>query len=230
MQTGRFKLKKLKPYLVLSGAVLLLSVLGSAQAARARALKADVVLIPDPIAEQIGGEVSFFLPKKVRIGDTTYKICQTQKDLCGRMHTCTLRPEDSQAPNTTGNIKILIRAAQGSKIGGVFVGAVTAGAGTLLMTAGCDGDPSVVDDFQGDVAALFAEVAIIAAQSMDSNHGHPEGISIKDELKSRFQIDACRDDVDFKLLDFHGFTIKNRGGSATGLGSAKVKLIFRKTC
>jgi hypothetical protein len=201
-----------------------------AQQASALALKADATLIPDPTGGQISGEVTFDLPQRVRIGDTTFKICQTDKTLCGRTHTCTLNPQISTDPRANGNIKLLLRASRGTKIGGVFVGAVTAGAGWLLLEAGCDGDPSTLDAFQGDLASIFAEVAIIGSQALTSNHGHPDGITIKEELKNRFQIGACRDNVEFKILDFHGYQVNNRGGSATGLASAKVKLIFRKSC
>jgi hypothetical protein len=213
------------------GALLLgLFLLAPTGDASALALKADVMLIPDPTGEPVSGEVTFTLPKKVRIGDTTFKICPTDESLCGRTHTCTLRPEESQDPKTQGNTKLFLRHSRGSKIGGVSVGAVTAGAGWLLLAAGCDGILSTNDAFQGDIAALYADVAIIAAQALTSTHANPDGLSIKDELISRYQIDACRDNVDFKILDFHGFSVNNRGGSATGLGSAKVKIKFRKSC
>ena len=54
-----------------------------AQQASALALKADATLIPDPTGGQISGEVTFDLPQRVRIGDTTFKICQTDKTPCG---------------------------------------------------------------------------------------------------------------------------------------------------
>ena len=211
-------------------ATLLLFLVAPVQEANAVALKGHAILVPDPDGDPVSGLVTFDLPKKVRIGDTTYQICQTDKSLCGRSHTCTLNPQNSINPSTAGNVKVLLRAARGTKLGGVSVGAVTRGAGLLLFEAGCDGDPETADAFQGDVAAIFADVAVIAAQTMSSNHGSPEGISIKEELKTRFQIDACRDNVEFKILDFHGFSVNNRGGSATGLASAKVKLIFRRSC
>ena len=213
--------------LLMLGALFLLT---PVQEADAVALRGDVILIPNLEGEQVGGSVTFDLPKKVRIGDTNYQICQTDKSLCGRTHTCTLNPQLSSNDATQGNVTVLLRAQRGTKLGGVSVGAVTRGAGWLLMEAGCDGDPGTVDAFQGDVAAIFADVAVIAAQTMSSNHGHPDDISIKDELRTRFQISNCRDRVEFKILDFHGFQVNNRGGSATGLASAKVKIIFRKSC
>ena len=230
MNSGRTKSSWLLAIARAMVATLLFFSLAPVQEASAVALRGHAVLVPDPDGDQVSGSVTFDLPKKVRIGDTTYQICQTDKSLCGRSHTCTLNPQNSTNPSTTGNVKVLLRAARGTKLGGVSVGSVTRGAGLLLLEAGCDGDPATVDAFQGDIAAIFADVAIIAAQALTSNHGSPEGISIKEELKDRFQIDACRDNVEFKILDFHGFAVNNRGGSATGLASAKVKLIFRKSC
>jgi len=211
-------------------ALCLLFLLAPAQEAAAVALRGDVIMIPDLAGAQVGGSVTFDLPRKVRIGETTYQICQTDKSLCGRRHTCTLNPQLSSDPATQGNVRVLLRTHRGTKLGGVSTGSVTRGAGWLLLEAGCDGDPATVDAFQGDAAAIFADVAIIAAQTMTSNHGHPDGVSIKDELKTRFQISACRDRVEFKILDFHGFQVNNRGGSAAGKASAKVKIIFRKSC
>jgi hypothetical protein len=213
--------------LITLGALFLLT---PVQEADALALRGDVILIPNLEGTPVSGSVTFDLPKKVRIGDTTYQICQSDKSLCGRTHTCTLNPELSANSAAQGNVTVLLRTHRGTKLGGVSVGAVTRGAGWLLMEAGCDGDPATVDAFQGDTAAIFADVAIIAAQTMTSNHGHPDGISIKDELRTRFQISNCRDRVEFKILDFHGFQVNNRGGSATGLASAKFKIIFRKSC
>ncbi len=200
------------------------------QEADAVALRGHTILIPNLEGELVGGEVTFDLPKKVRIGDTTYQICQTDKSLCGRTHTCTLNPQLSSNPATQGNVTVLLRTHRGTKLGAVSAGSVTRGAGWLLLEAGCDGDPATVDAFQGDTAAIFADVAIIASQTMASNHGHPDGISIKDELRTRFQIDNCRDRVEFKILDFHGFQVNNRGGSAGGVASAKVQILFRKSC
>jgi len=69
---------------------------------------------------------------------------------------------------------------------------LTADAGTLLFGAGCDGDPSTLD-----------------------------------EIREHFRIDENRVPKILRISEFHGFTMLNRGGSALGRASAKVKMVFK---
>lgn len=197
--------------------------LGPSQAS-GQAVSGTIVIEPNPAGETKSDLVTFRLPRRVRIGGTTYVL--PTPGLAGT-HTCTLDPTSVDSADTTGHHIFFARLYRGSKLGSVFTGRLTAGAGTLLLQAGCDGDPSTVDDFQGDATSLFAELAIFAAQALTATENHPDGKSTKEEIIEDFLIEDGRDVKIIQVTEFHGFEFLNRGGSATGLASAKIRLVFK---
>jgi hypothetical protein len=203
------------------GALLLLILAGSA---RAQAVLGTIVIDPVPNGETKSATVTFELPRKIRIGGTNYVLPNTA--LVGT-HTCTFDPGSVASAATDGHHVFYARFYRGSKLGSVFRGRLTAGAGTLLFNAGCDGDPATLDAFQGDATSVFAEVAVYASQILAATEFHPDGLSVSDELRHHFRIQEDRVLKILRITEFHGFTLLNRGGSALGRASARVRMVFK---
>lgn len=196
----------------------------TATEARAQALRGSVVIEPQPDGDTKPDTVTFELPRKVMIAGTNYVM--PNQALVGE-HTCTLDPAAVESEATDGHHIFYARFNRGTKLGSVFRGRLTAGAGTLLFEAGCDGNPETEDAFQGDATALFAEVAVFVTQVLEANEFHADGKTVREEIREAFHIADDRFLKLSKIGEFHGFEMLNRGGSASGRASARIRLVFK---
>ncbi|MEO2167068.1 MAG: hypothetical protein ABGY42_02920, partial [bacterium] len=151
------------------------------------------------------------------------------RELMGN-HTCTIRGVYSAATPIAaaarGNMQIYARLQRGKKLGSVFVSTTPRDPEISLFNAGCDGDPGTVDNFQGSLSAIYASPPIYLALALAATGNHPEGLSVQEEIREFFGISALRTRIVPKLIEFHGTELFNRGGSAQGVGSARIALKF----
>ena len=197
--------------------------------AQALTVKGSAVLEPDDNGAPVTNTVTFKLPHHVFISGMVFVI--PDPTLTGE-HTCEIRADQTaDAMNggliEPGNVKIYARLQRGRKPGTVFVGTATRRADLSLFNAGCDGIPGNGDKFEGHASAVYAAPAVYLAQALVSTEGHPEGISLKQEIYEAFEIDLARSEIEPKLLEFHSFEGLNPGGSAMGYASAQISLKFR---
>lgn len=197
-----------------------LCLLGAAPA-QAQKITGTAVLVPDPAGDTLDAEVTFNLPRSVWIAGSWYILPDVS--LAGD-HTCTIRGEHT---GVDGNTMVYARLNRGKRRGSVFVARVPRDPEESLFAAGCDGDPETEDAFQGTLSAIFAGPPLYLALALDSTAEHPEGLSVEEEMRAFFEISASRTRIAPKLVEFHGPLLLNRGGSATGVGSARVSLKFK---
>lgn len=201
--------------------------LASPLLAGAQKLKGTVVLIPDPNGELIDATVTFDLPGSAWIAGSWWII--PDRELKG-IHTCTIRGIYSAATPieaaARGNMQIFARLQRGKKLGSVFVAELPRDPETSLFNAGCDGDPSTGDKFQGSFTAIYASPSVYLALALASTRKNPAGLSTEEEIREFFGISALRTRIVPKLIEFHGTELFNRGGSAQGIGSARIALKF----
>ncbi|MFP6665425.1 MAG: hypothetical protein VCC00_14635 [Deltaproteobacteria bacterium] len=203
------------------GALLLLLLAGSAHA---QAVSGTIVIDPVPEGATKSDTVTFKLTRKLHIGDTVQVLPNVA--LAGT-HTCTFNPDVVENAATDGHHVFYARFNRGSKLGSVFRGRLTAGVGTLLFGAGCDGDPATLDAFQGDETAYLAELPVYVNQILLATEFHPDGATVLDEIRAHFVIKEERTLKIPRIAEFHGFEMLNRGGSAAGRASVRIKLVFK---
>lgn len=203
-----------------TGFVALAFVLSVGGVATAQRLTGTVTLRFDGAGPNKTGTVTFTLPSRTRFAGK--KITIPNPALAGT-HTCTLNP----ALVGGGRIDMIGRLNRGPK-GTVFRAIATDGAANSLLVGGCDGDPGTADDFQGDVTAFFAEPFLWIAQGLAATDF--SATTVEQEIRDFFAIDPSKTRIVVKVIEGHGITAQsgNRGGSATGIGSARVSLRFRR--
>ncbi|MEO2170058.1 MAG: hypothetical protein ABGY42_18465 [bacterium] len=187
--------------------------------AQAQSFRMGVTFRWDPASINAGASATFRLPRFIRIGRSVYIIPDI--NLVGE-HTCTV---DVALTGDDRGIDAMLFLARGARKAGVFRGQVTSGVGASLFLGGCDGDVATPDAFQGSLlAAGYAEPFFWAAQLMNATT-HSE-TPVIEEIRSYFSIDAARPDPVFRITALEGINLGNRGGSATGVGSAYGKMTF----
>lgn len=199
----------------------------AATPADAQRLKGTAVLVPNPSGELLSSTVKFILPRSAWIAGAWFII--PDAELVGE-HECTIIGSEArnlitqEAP--TGNMKIYARLNRGKSLGSVFRAEVAIDPENSLYWAGCDGDPETIDKFQGSLSAIFASPALYLGLALDSATGNSAGLRAEEEIRDFFGISEVRQSIVPKLIEFHGPELDNRGGSATGVGSARIALRF----
>lgn len=192
--------------------------------AGAQVVSGSLVIEPVPAGAVKSDTVTFDLPGKLIVNGEPSK--PANKQLVGS-HTCAFDPASSANAATDGHYRFYLRLNRGKKLGTVFQGQLTAGVGTLLFEAGCDADSATEDAFQGDPTALFAEMAVYAAQMLSAAEYGGDGSTVDEEIRASFGIESSHRLRKVKLIEQHDLDTGSRGGSATGHMSAKVKLVYR---
>lgn len=199
----------------------------SAAPAAAQKLKGTAVLAPNPSGDVLDAVVTFDLPRSAWIGSSWFII--PDLTLIGE-HSCTIRGAHTQhwlsGEPSEGNMRAYARLNKGRKLGSVFVAMIPRNPENSLFNAGCDGDPNTIDKFQGNLGAIYAAPSLYLGLALKSTLGHPDGLTLEAEVREFFGINPSRTQIRPKLLEFHGAEMFNRGGSASGVASARIVLRF----
>ncbi len=203
---------------ILALAAVMAGVLGAGTAS-AQTVQAHVVYLAVPSGASKSGEVTFDLPRAIRVGGQWYIM--PNPGLAGT-HTCTI---DATLTGQSGHMDLYARINRG-RVSSAFRARLTRDAGLSLLIGGCDADPATNDVFQGDATSLYAEVAVWLAQALGSTEYTGSADTVEDEIREFFGIGVQNTRKVAKLLDFEGILLQNRGGSATGVGNAHLTLAF----
>ena len=204
-------------------AVVLLVVAGPVHA---QTIQGTAVIVARPDGDSVDATVTFDLPRAAWVGGGWWIV--PDLSLVG-VHTCEILAAQTYDITTgevyPGNARLFARFQKRRK-GSVFIADLPLYPENSLYNAGCDGDPATIDKFQGSLAAIYAAPSLNAALAMGASSLHPDGLTVEQEMRDFFDIDPFRSQILYKLYEFHGAELLNRGGSATGVASAQLSVRF----